>query len=186
MTDILFAFLAVAVGFAALLAGKRFPSASRRITVAIGVFYVIGLLYFTLLSRAPSGDNRINLVPFFTLMRSVKHPVRLSKAVRALAAGRWEEVFSTLKPIRTAILNVFLFIPFGYLLPEFGKEKKTVGSVVLTALAVSCVIETVQMITALGWFDVDDLMCNLTGALIGFGLSKSLPHAKRKEERNHE
>ena len=70
--------------------------------------------------------------------------------------------------------NVLVFIPYGFLLPlcypECGKWWKTF----LWALGFVMVIEIYQLFSAFGAFDVDDILLNVTGALIGYGLYSML------------
>ena len=74
-------------------------------------------------------------------------------------------------PIDTA-LNVLLFLPLGVLLPllyaEFENAKKTL----LAACILSFSIECIQMF-GLGITDVNDLLTNTAGAMLGFALSKT-------------
>jgi glycopeptide antibiotics resistance protein len=78
--------------------------------------------------------------------------------------------------------NIIGFIPLGILLPVLfaGLERagKTIGIVFLISLA----FETIQLITGLGVFDVDDLILNTLGGAIGFILyffSKKLMYMDR-------
>lgn len=75
--------------------------------------------------------------------------------------------------------NILLFIPIGLLFPIVtGKTKWywTIG----VGLSFSLLIETIQLITSLGYFDPDDIMLNTLGMAIGFGLWKCV-HRKRIE-----
>ena len=65
------------------------------------------------------------------------------------------------------INNILVFIPFGALLPE-----KRWKWLLLTAVLLSAVIEAVQYALNLGWCEIDDVICNVLGAAIGFGLWK--------------
>ena len=62
------------------------------------------------------------------------------------------------------IQNVLFFIPFGFLFP--WKKWK---SVFMLALMTSAIIEITQYIFNLGWCELDDVISNTAGALIGFG-----------------
>ena len=63
------------------------------------------------------------------------------------------------------IQNVLFFIPFGFLFPY--KKWKTVF---MSALMTSTIIEAAQYIFNLGWCELDDVISNTAGALVGFGL----------------
>ncbi|WP_227940242.1 VanZ family protein [Alkalihalobacillus deserti] len=61
---------------------------------------------------------------------------------------------------------VFLFIPIGILIPLlFPKIKNALSIVVI--LLFSLTIESVQYVTQLGVFDVDDIILNTLGGLLG-------------------
>ena len=65
------------------------------------------------------------------------------------------------------INNILAFIPFGVLFP--GKRWKWL---LLIAVLFSAGIEAVQYAFNLGWCEIDDVICNALGALIGFGVLK--------------
>lgn len=65
------------------------------------------------------------------------------------------------------ILNVFMFMPFGFLVPLIWKKASRLGSVALAGLLFSLLIELSQLLCWRGT-DVDDLIMNTLGACIGF------------------
>lgn len=64
--------------------------------------------------------------------------------------------------------NILAFLPLGFLLP-FLKEKgnKLVG-VLLSAFILSLAFELIQFLFNIGSLDIDDLILNVSGALIGY------------------
>lgn len=66
--------------------------------------------------------------------------------------------------------NVVCFMPFGFLVPTVSKKKifKNVISVTLLAMVFSVCIETAQLLTKVGAFDVDDIFLNTVGGLAGY------------------
>lgn len=66
--------------------------------------------------------------------------------------------------------NVVCFMPFGFLLPTISRKKicKNIISVTLLALLFSACIETTQLITKVGAFDVDDIFLNTIGGMSGY------------------
>ena len=70
-----------------------------------------------------------------------------------------------------SFLNILLFVPYGFLY-SFGKwmQKKFRIQLLLSfliALGSSLVIEMLQLITQRGYYEVEDLICNTLGGLIG-------------------
>lgn len=66
--------------------------------------------------------------------------------------------------------NVVCFMPFGFLLPTISKKKvfKNFLSVTFMAMLFSIGIETAQLLTKVGAFDVDDIFLNTVGGLLGY------------------
>ncbi len=69
---------------------------------------------------------------------------------------------------RHSLENILLFIPFGLLVPMFTRLLRRWWNLVLMAFTGSMVIETTQLITARGYFELDDIVLNTFGALIGY------------------
>jgi glycopeptide antibiotics resistance protein len=69
--------------------------------------------------------------------------------------------------------NVAAFMPLGFLLPVAFKDikaYKTFGIAFLLILTA----ETLQLFSRRGVFDVDDLLLNMIGSIIGYGIYKLL------------
>ena len=85
---------------------------------------------------------------------------------------------------RNILLNIAMFIPFGALLPICWDRKLNLRKLLVIVALTSLSIETVQYISRTGLFEIDDLINNLLGALIGFGgwklLKKFIPHRNDK------
>lgn len=66
--------------------------------------------------------------------------------------------------------NILAFIPFGFLLPlAYPKNRGVIRMFTIAFLSV-LLIETFQLITMLGTFDVDDIILNVPSILMGYGL----------------
>lgn len=64
--------------------------------------------------------------------------------------------------------NVLLFVPMGFFLPLFFKRLNTALRVAMVAAGLSLLVETLQLFTTTGEFDVDDTILNTVGALMGY------------------
>jgi len=64
--------------------------------------------------------------------------------------------------------NIALFIPFGFLFPLVFQNRRGFGTVVIAAFLLSLFYEVFQFITGIGQFDVDDLILNTLGGIIGY------------------
>lgn len=69
---------------------------------------------------------------------------------------------------RSMLMNVFLFVPIGLSLPfVLGKGRIPEFLTVVAALAFTAGIEYMQYRYALGWCEVDDVIMNTLGAVLG-------------------
>lgn len=68
--------------------------------------------------------------------------------------------------------NVVMFIPLGYLLCGVFPKQRKFFMFLLCVTALILIVEGVQYVTLLGSCDVDDVILNLTGAIIGWCIRK--------------
>ena len=84
---------------------------------------------------------------------------------------------------RNIILNILLFVPLGVLLPMYSKKLRRIYKTVGIGFGITLIIEIVQYITKLGIFDVDDILNNTFGTLIGYSMYMIYNNIKSKENR---
>lgn len=89
----------------------------------------------------------------FTLLKTIKMYIRYSYKLNSF---------------ENLVGNVAAFIPFGYLLPCLSKAARNVLVLLLNAFFFVLAIELFQLVSAFGVFDVDDILLNCMGALIGY------------------
>lgn len=82
--------------------------------------------------------------------------------------------------IKNIIGNILLFLPYGYFIGYYINDKRIISSAVLT-MVISVTIEVVQLNIG-RTFDIDDVILNTCGGVIGFliyttsdNISKYLP-----------
>jgi hypothetical protein len=80
---------------------------------------------------------------------------------------------------RLMLLNTLLFVPFGFLAPRLFKLK-TLKKMVFVSLAIIVLIELAQMLFVGRLFDIDDLLFNILGAVIGYGLFHMCERIKKR------
>lgn len=119
----------------------------RAIIMAILSFYIYVVIGITLLCRRGEYIDIVNLRLF--------------------------SVFNRNFPDRTLIYeNILLFVPYAILLFILAKPFRNIWVSLLTGVFSSLVLETMQRITRLGRFELDDLLMNGCGMLIGFIICK--------------
>lgn len=79
---------------------------------------------------------------------------------------------------RQVIGNIILFIPLGFFFTYYTRIKK-IGSITIIAALISFTIETVQKYIGRS-FDIDDIILNVVGGIIGFLIYVGLDAIKKK------
>lgn len=64
--------------------------------------------------------------------------------------------------------NVVMFLPAGFLLPHLFKRMRKFWCFLLTTLIGILFIELLQLFALVGSFDVDDILLNLLGTILGY------------------
>ena len=64
--------------------------------------------------------------------------------------------------------NVLLFVPYGFLLPWVFERARGFLRTGFWGLLTSVCVEVLQLVTGRGYFQIDDILTNTLGALIGF------------------
>ncbi len=131
----------------------------RVVSVILFAAYICVLVYFLFfaekLGRVHSTRTySYNLTPLKEIKRFIRyHQVLGAKAVILNLAG-----------------NVAAFIPFElFIIPVSGHKFRFVEALVLT-FDVSLSVELIQLFTKVGSLDVDDLILNTIGGIIGISL----------------
>lgn len=64
--------------------------------------------------------------------------------------------------------NVVCFIPFGAILPVLARRARNFWVIVTLSFEFSLLVECTQLISKVGSFDVDDILLNTLGGILGF------------------
>ena len=107
------------------------------------IFYIIIILFFTIIRRNNQTGREICLYPFKTYYKFGHTFVR------------WQ-----------IFMNIFLFIPLGFLIP-FSSKRSFIQTLTI-GLCLSITIEALQYIFALGLCETDDVIHNTLGCIIGY------------------
>ncbi|MBK1897869.1 VanZ family protein [Chryseobacterium paridis] len=117
--------------------------------------YTLVLLYLMFLGmgRVQYEDNVVRIEPVLSTIWYIKETIR------------WEDI------IRVVLGNVVMFIPFGFLgwlFPKFN-DLKTLLFAFISAITIA---EALQYFTRMGIFEVDDILMNTFGVILGFFMRK--------------
>ncbi len=132
-----------------ILKGKKRLSIGKLIWLIAFVCYVLMLGSVTILSRGNSYNG--GRYPLFYSYRDAWY---------SFSAQEW----------RNLILNIWMFVPLGFLLPMGVRKMRRFWKTALCGFVVTVVIETLQRLTQRGMFEWDDVLNNTVGSMIGYGL----------------
>jgi len=147
----------------------------------IAVSFVTAVVFLAIVSRQPGETARLNMEPFFALKRAI--------VINTGGSFPWVTVKSKIL-LMDIILNVLLFVPFGFIIPCLSKKLAHWWAAIPLGLLFSMCIEFTQYSAKLGTADVDDVINNTLGAAIGWLLYLaflkkvrwSKPKRKRKKK----
>lgn len=130
---------------------------SKRIGLVLFIAYCLFIVCYTLLCRKAGYEHKADL--------------RFMWAYREMLSlyPGWE------KDVGYNLKNILFFVPFGFLFPEssvlrsFFRERQWL-TILTAGMLFSVFIEFSQFITRRGLCELDDVLCNGFGALIGFWL----------------
>ena len=108
---------------------------------------------------------RYNLMPFVEIRRFWKYRDQLGNFA----------VFSNI------FGNVIGFLPWGFILPIIFRRMDRVFLIFLSGFLLSLTVEAIQLISKVGCFDVDDLILNTLGAVLGYVFFVICDHIRRKK-----
>ncbi len=81
---------------------------------------------------------------------------------------------SSLIEWRNILINIVMFIPAGILLPCVIKHQWSLTKLILSIALFSFIIEIAQMLTNRGIFELDDIINNTLGFIIGYALIRNI------------
>lgn len=142
--------------------------------------YIAAVLFVTLVLRDRIRQRVIELNPFQVygqVINAVIHGLRTRGWESALRYFGWHS-----KRLIENGLNVLLFIPFGFLVPLASSHLRRWWKTVLAGFAFSLMIEIIQLVIRLGWFDTSDLFHNTVGALGGYWIYRKWLRVTLKAE----
>lgn len=70
--------------------------------------------------------------------------------------------------IKNVLGNIIAFTPLGFLLPIVFNKINNIKIIILSSFFVSIIFELIQLLTGMGDFDVDDIILNVLGAIVGY------------------
>lgn len=117
---------------------------------AVFALYAAFLLKLLLLSRAPGSERSVNLIPFASIADyAFSHSPGAGQVAFANVVG-----------------NILVFIPLG-VYASWLRHRAPAWLAMLAVASVSVAVEIIQGVFAVGASDIDDVILNFVGGLIG-------------------
>ena len=113
-----------------------------------------------------NGFRSINLIPLASIIEFAK----------IILEGNFTKGFNNI------IGNIFIFAPLGYFLPLLFNKYTRINTVILVGFIISFLFETCQYLLYLGSADIDDIILNLIGTVIGFAFYQIIIRLVKEKE----
>lgn len=132
------------------------------------LLYMAMLLYFLLFSeRSVDVAKGYNLIPFAEIRRYL----------------HYGNVLGARLVILNLVGNVAGFMPLGFFVPTLKGTFQKLWRTTLLVAGFSLTMEGIQYVTRLGCFDVDDIILNTLGGILGYCLWKIFPKVRLYDEK---
>lgn len=132
---------------------KKEKKGRYHVLFALYLALLIYFLFFAESFRESTPDYyRYNLIPFQEIMRYLRY-------YHSIGIGR---------VCLNLLGNIIGFAPFGFFLPCISNRKLNFGAVTLFSMEFSITVEVIQLITRVGCCDVDDVILNTLGGMLGY------------------
>lgn len=92
------------------------------------------------------------------------------------------EYYSTWLLLVNLVGNVVVFVPMGIFISLYFKEKIHFIKVILISVAVLVPAELLQIILKVGSSDIDDIILNSLGSILGYGVYKGFRFITRYDK----
>ena len=137
--------------------------------------YIIFLIYFLFFAESTGRTfegrtYHYNLVLFIVIGRFWHH----------------RKTLGVLPVMLNLVGNVVAFLPLGFFLPIMYQKCRSFSYTVFFCFEFSLIVETIQLISKVGSFDVDDLLLNTMGGAIGYLCFITLNYMRRKHHEKKE
>ena len=133
-----------------IMKGTKKLKASKILLWGIFLIYTVIVLGATFIHRTPVMYENINLHIFSSYIKV------------------WNR-FSLLE-LRNIIFNILMFLPIGFVLPLLFKKCEKFYITYFLGLCMTISIEVLQLISKRGIFEIDDIINNTLGCMIGYGI----------------
>lgn len=155
------------------MAANNEPKKEKNKRIIHLILFVLYLLVMCYLVFFAEQFGRVN-----TGVRTFRYNIKPFKEIMRFYRVRHQYPMGFLLNV---VGNIVAFMPFGYFLPRIHTKCKNGLLTVLHGFFLSLTIEVIQLLAKIGCFDVDDLILNTAGVLLGFLLGWLIGKFLKKE-----
>lgn len=151
----------------------------KTVLYTIFALYLAANLYLVFVSREESETYLVHTDLMMDLANSVSFDLGVIGTFEEMLVSGFRSGWNHIHVVKAAdimqvLMNTMFYIPMGYLLPYCfkrlqGKKNRTV----FICFLFSFLTENIQLIFRRGTYDLDDLLFNTLGGLIGYSLYKT-------------
>lgn len=148
----------------------------------IFAMYLTANLYLVFVSREESEAYLVHTDLMMDLANSVSFDLGLFGTFEEMLVSGFQRGWDHIHVVKSedimqVLMNIALYIPMGYLLPYcFKRFRSRKKSTVFVCFLLSFITENIQLIFKRGTYDLDDLLFNTLGGLIGYSLYKTFAY----------
>ena len=146
----------------------------RGLLYAVFVLYLLAVAWLVFFSRAATNDYQVHVALFEDLKNAVRIDFGLFDLLRIAFTEGFGQALTHIRvsapeDISQVYMNIMLFVPMGYLLPYVSDwfRARVRWRPAAACLIISFLIENLQLVARRGFYDMDDLVSNALGGLLG-------------------
>ena len=135
---------------------KKEEKRIRTLGKILFTLYIIFLVYFLFLSDWYGREG---------VMEEYHYNLELFKEIKRFI--QYRNQLGTFAVFSNLFGNILIFMPFGYFYAMAGKRRGFFKTL-FCSFGLSLCVEVLQLITKVGCFDVDDILLNTIGGVLGY------------------
>lgn len=135
---------------------KKQEKKARTLGKVLFVLYIGFLIYFLFLSDWYGREG---------VMDEYRYNLELFKEIRRFIVYR--EQLGAFAVFSNLFGNILIFVPFGFFI-AMASSSRSFFKALFNSLGLSMCVEILQLVTRVGSFDVDDILLNTIGGMLGY------------------
>ena len=135
---------------------KKQEKKARTLGKVLFVLYIGFLIYFLFLSDWYGREG---------VMDEYRYNLELFKEIRRFIVYR--EQLGAFAVFSNLFGNILIFVPFGFFI-AMASSSRSFFKALFNSLGLSLCVEILQLVTRVGSFDVDDILLNTIGGMLGY------------------